>query len=337
MGNSTLTIATILDEQAAMGMYDLRNAPSGFNLKLILRVAGDTMADLLGGAEENRFNWKWNRAIAAPFLTNSFQQDYPQPAQAWGSIGWGEGCDKIDINNTMVPKPVNVPNKPIWRRDLDRVSAQINGVVGGPTQICWKYNQELSWGEWPGANTVYAPLITTGAVPQNPIMNFIDANGNYLILTGYGTTGSTQPAAPAGSAEGTTVADGSCTWTVVNGTSQGFRIWPLPNAAGPVYQMIPICQMEPPVFTKLDQTIAPVPDSFARHFRRAFEYRSKGTSRDPSDRKEFLEEYPIWLNGLRSTARQGDREPNVYGLVPATSPVDNVWPGNYRYTADSPV
>jgi hypothetical protein len=333
MGNSTLTIETVLDELAAKGGFDPRNAPSGFNLNLILGLASDTMADLI----TERFNWKFNRQIAAPFLTNSFQQDYPQPAQAAGLIGWGDDCDKIDINNTMIPKPVNVPGPPIWKRQLSRVSAQFNGILGGPTAICWMYNNDLSYGTWPGAGQVYSPLITTGAGANNPIMNFIDANGNYLILTTFGTTGLTQPAAAANAPEGTTVTDGSCVWTVVSGTSQGFRIWPLPNQAGPVYQLIPSYQLEPPKVTTLQQTINPIPDSYARHFRRAFEYQCKGASSNPADKKEFLQDYPVWLRGLESMAKQADKSPNAYGLLPATSPVDQIWPGNYRYTADMPV
>ena len=343
MGNSTLTLQTILDQLAAAGKFDPRNAPAGYNQDLILGLANDTMADLVAGAEDNRFNWKWNRAMAAPFLTNSFQQDYPQPAQTGGAIGWGDDCDKIDINNTMIPKPINVPGPPKWKRQLPRVSAQFGGVFGGPSALCWMYNNELSYGTWPGAGVVYSPLITTGAGPQNPLMSFIDVNGNYLILTAFGTTGLTQPSAGASAAEGTAVPDGSCTWTVVAGTSQGFRVWPLPNASGPCYQMIPSYQLEPPLFVAppaglgVGQTISPIPNSFARHFKRAFEYQCKGSSRDPNDRKEFLEEYPKWLAGLRSAARQGDKEPNAYALLPATSPVDEVWGGRGRYTADNPV
>jgi hypothetical protein len=111
----------------------------------------------------------------------------------------------------------------------------------------------------------------------------------------------------------------------------------LPNQAGPVYQMIPSYQMEPPKITSIKTMINPIPDSYARHFRRAFAYQCKGASSNPADRKEFLQEYPIWLAGLKDAAKQADKEPNAYGLLPATSPVDNIWPGNYRYTADMPV
>ena len=333
MGNSSLNLETILDEQAAKGIYDPRTAPSGFNLALILSLGDDTMADLVS----QRFNWKWNRAIAAPFLTNSWQQDYPQLAQTAGLIGWGDDCDKIDINNTMIPKPVNVPASPKWKRQLSRVSAQYNGVVGGPTAICWMYNNDLSYGSWPGPGMTYSPLITTGAGAANPIMNFIDANGNYLILTQFGVTGTSAPSATAGAAEGTLVTDGSCQWTVVSGTSQGFRIWPLPNQTGPVYMMVPSYQIEPPKFATIKQMINPVPDSYARHFRRAFAFQCKGASSNPADRQEFLKEYPIWLAGLSSAEKQADKEPNAYSLLAATSPVDEVWPGNYRYTADQPV
>lgn len=325
-----------------MGIYDLRSGPPGFNNKLILRIANDTMADLVTGVagpggEYLRFNWKWNRGTAAPFLTNSFQQDYPQLAQPGGTIGWGEDCDKIDINNPLMPQPVNVPSSPKWKRQLSRVSAQSGGIMGGPSAICWMYNQEMYFGQWPGPGVVYNPLISAGFIGQNPIMNFQDVNGNYMILTTFGTTGASAPFLDPGTAEGVTTQDGTCVWTVVSGLSQGFRIWPMPNAAGPVYQMVPYFQYDPVPILTIQQMIDPVPDSFARYFRKTFEMQTKGASASPSDRKEYMENYGPWLQSMLGSAKQGDKEVNAASLRPATSPVDNIWPGNNRYTADYPV
>jgi hypothetical protein len=334
MGNSTYKLADIYDGLAAKGIPDPRSQASGYGSTLALELANDALADLI----TDRFNWKWNSAVARPFYTNSWQQDYPQLAQTAGIIGWGELCDKIDINNTQIPKPVNVPNAPMWRRQLSRVSSQLSPVYGGVSSLCWMYNSDLSYGTWPGAGVTYYPLVTTGVVQQNPVMSMVDANGNYLIVTTFGTTGTTAPAAAANAAEGTTVTDGTVVWTVVSGTSQGFRVYPLPNATGPVYEVIPIYQLDPPKIASLQSLMNPIPDSYIRHFRRALEYHAKGASSNPQMKAEFQKEYPVWLAGLEMAIRQGDREVNSYQLLPASSAVDSVWDaGSFRGTADRPL
>lgn len=330
MGNSTYSYGDVLDSITARGVPDPRSGESGYANTLALELGTDAMADLL----TERFNWKFNRQTATPFYTNSFQQDYPQLEQSAGIIGWGEDADKVDINNPMIPTPTWPMT---WRRGLSRISTQVSPVAPAGWQLCWMYNKDLGWGKWPGPDVTFYPLVTSGVVQQNPLMNFIDANGNYLILTGFGTTGSTQPEAPAGSAEGYQVDDGTAVWTVVSGTSQGFRLWPLPNTTGPVYQINPYYQLDPPRITAYDQMLDPLPDSFIRHYRRALEFHCKGASPDPNLKKEFEMGYPKWLEGLRQAMKQGDREANAYALLPATSPVDSVWDyGGYRGTADQP-
>src|ERR1700727_829173 len=177
---------------------------------MALDLATQVMADIAC----ERFNWKWNRADAAPFLTNSWQQDYPQLAQPNGVIGWGEDCDAIDILNTALPLPLRNLS---WRRGLSRTSS-LNGWW--PGNICWMYNEDLFIGAWPGAGVTYYPL-TVSPQPQNPLMSMTDVHGNILIVTTPGVTGSVAPELPAASAEGTTVADGSVVWTCVSPTSQG--------------------------------------------------------------------------------------------------------------------
>ena len=82
------------------------------------------------------------------------------------------------------------------------------------------YNSDLNYGSWPGPGKTFYPLLTTAANPQNPIMSMVDANGNLLIVTGFGVTGAAAPVLPALSAEGATVTDGTVTWTVVAATSR---------------------------------------------------------------------------------------------------------------------
>lgn len=330
MANSSFTLTSVLDGLAARGVPDPRKKPAGYANTVTLELANDAMADLI----TDRFNWKFNRATARSFYTNSWQQDYPQLAQPSGVIGWGEDCQKIDINNPMIPKPLWSMT---WRRGLSRLSTQVSPVSPEGWQICWMYNSDLSYGAWPGPGIVFYPLVTTGVVQQNPIMSMIDSAGNLLILTTFGTTGSTAPAVPANSLEGVTVNDGSCVWTAVSGSSQGFRVWPLPNATGPVYQIQPSFQLDPPLITKVGQLLNPIPDSYIRHFRRSMMYQCKGASEEPADRAEFQKDYPMWLDGLARAMKQGEKEVNAYGLYPASSPVESIWDtGAYRGTADQP-
>jgi hypothetical protein len=192
MGNSTKTLQSIFDSVKAKGIPVPTDQPGGYGTRLALTVGNDVMAAIVA----ERFNPKWNRAIAPSFLTNSYQQDYPQIGLV--NIGWGEDVDKVDINNTAFPKPTNLPGM-LWRRQLSRTSL----ALWPPREICWMYNQDMvyggnqatlanpaSWGtpSWPGPGKTFNPLMTSGPVIQNPIMSMIDGNGNLLIVTTLGTT-----------------------------------------------------------------------------------------------------------------------------------------------------
>lgn len=330
MAVSTITLQTVFDAIAAKGIPDPRNQSQGYGDTLALRLANNVMADLV----TERFNWKWNRAVAAPIYTNSWQQDYPQPKQAAGAIAWGEDCDICDINNTQIPKPLNMDGPVIWAQELPRTS--LSGRR--PWRISWMYNDQLSWGTWPGAGVVFYPLVgTSSPVSENPIMNFRDANGNYLILVGFGTTGNSAPAAPADSAEGVTVADGTCTWQVVDAKSQGFRLDICPGATGPTFQITPVYQMEPPTFSELGDLLTPIPDSFSRHFERGLQAGCVEASPNPGDRQRFPETQTQWLMSMDKIRQQANKNQDVYSLTPLTSPVEDRH-GWYRArTADQPI
>lgn len=328
MAVSTVTLATCLDTIAGKGIPDPRNQSGNYGLTLALRLATRVMSDLVS----QRFNWPFNRNVAAPFYTNSWQQDYPQLAQAAGAIAWGDDVDYVDINNTTIPKPLNWDGAMTWRQGLSRTS--ITGFR--PRNISWMYNSQLSWGTWPGASTTYFPLVTTGKVSQNPIMNFVDKNGNYLILTTFGITGLTAPFAVATAAEGVTVADGSCVWTVVSGSSQGYRIDTLPSATGMTLQIIPYYQLSSPNFIKLSQTLAPIPDDYSTFFDAGLEFQCLAASPNPGDRQRTLADYQQWLNSMEAMIKQANKSPDIYGLIPATSPVESRWDFQGPRTADRP-
>lgn len=328
MAISTKTLQSVYNVIAAQGIPDPRAQAGGYGDDLALDLAQRVMGDLI----TQRFNWNFNRAMAAVY-TNSWQQDYPQLAQAGGPIGWGDGCDICDINSTTIPKPLNWDGAVQWVRQLPRTSSSRSR----PTQICWMYNQELSWSVWPGAAVVIYPLVGVNAPQgQNPILNWIDANGNYLILKTFGTTGSVAPAAAANSAEGTTVNDGTCVWVVVSPTSQGFRIDSLPGSAGPTYQLLPGYQIDAPTFSTYQDTLSPLPDSFARHFQTGLEWLCKMCAPNPATKEEGIKNYPLWLKSMETMIKQGNKEPDVYRMIPETSPVESRYGWHGPITADQP-
>lgn len=337
MAGSTIALADALDVIASKGVPDPRDLPSGYGDKLAIELGNETMADLIGGAVDakggvTRFNWKFNRAVAPLFQLNSWQQDYPQLAMPGGIIGWGEDCDILDINNTVMPKPLNWDGAVTWRKQLTRT----NNSRWRPTQICWMYNSELSYGPWPGPGVVFYPL--TGGNAQNPIMSMIDKNGNLLIVKTLGTTGSVAPFLPANSVEGTTVLDGGVTWVVVSPTSQGFRVDWLPNATSPNYALIPYYQVEPVKFANLQQLLNPIPDSYSRHFLAGLEAKMLAASPNPGDAKRGANAMAAWLQSLVAMTGQGNKEADVYSFIPISSPVERKWLQNDGpRTADNPI
>jgi len=332
MAISTKSLQSVYNVIAAQGIPDPRNQGGGYGDELAMDLATRVMADLL----TERFNWKFNRQVARPIYTNSWQQDYPQLAQTGGPIEWGEDCDILDVNNTTIPRPLNWDGSLTWVRQLTATSL----ARWRPTRICWLYNNDLQWGTWPGAHVTIYPLLGVNAPGgQNPLLNFIDANGNYLILTTFGTTGNSAPAAAASAPEGTTVPEvgGTAVWTVVSGTSQGFRVDFLPNATGPTYQITPSYQVTPPTFTTFQQLLTPIPDNFARHFQCGLEWACKMASVDPRIKDEGMKGYPLWLRSMAEMIRQGNKEKDAYRMIPETSVVESRWGWKGPHTADQPV
>jgi hypothetical protein len=315
MGSSTVTLQSVIDNVAAQGAPSPLAQPSGYSTQLALDIATDVMSDLIN----ERFNWKWNRQSAAPIYTNSWQQDYPQIGNT--TIAWLEYADRVDINNSSQPLPLHQITA---RKDLPRTSFSRGPV----SEVSWRYNRDLVFGRWPGAHMQYVPLVGNNPmVQQNPYMSMIDSNGNMLIVTGFGTTGSTAPVLPLNSPEGTTVLDGTVTWTCVAPNSKGFRIFPLPGGTGPVYQITPVFQALPVTFKSIDQLLDPIPDDQAKHFRRGYRAYCFDASPNPADKQRFQPAYAEWMSTLLAIRREADKELNVYGLVPATGVVEQIYPG----------
>jgi hypothetical protein len=310
VGNSTTSLQNIFDRAASKGIpTPLMNTPAGYGTDLAIEMGNDVMSDII----QERFNWKWNRVTAPFFLSNSFQQDYPQVGIT--NMGWLEDCDRVDINNTALPKPIR---QLTCRRGLSRTSIPWAPV----SELCWMYNSDLIYGAWPGAGVTFYPLIAS-VVQQNPIMNFQDVNGNLLIVKTFGTTGVSAPSASVNAPEGTIVVDGSMTWVVVAPNSQGFRINPIPGGAGPTWQIIPYYQMTAPKLTTLQSLLSPIPDFDMRHFQKGVEtYCLKG-SPNPGDAKRAESSERDWFAAMDRIKREANKETDSYALLPATSPVEN--------------
>ena len=326
--NSTVTLQQIADYARTYPDIAPFLPVAGYGAPMILNIGNDVITAMIARS----FPWKWNRQQVPPFYTISWQQDYASPAT---NVKWLENCWIIDINNTALPKP-------IWDleavRDLKRISYQ----YGRPGQVCWLPNDQLVYGTWgggntsntgaiqPGPNVVYTPPLGASQTPSNPIAQVKDTNGNLQVLTVFGTTGSTQPAWPAaGAAPGTTTADGTCTWTVVDPKAQGFRLNPVPPQSGVVYQVNIVAQNKPPQFTSLSQFLAPVPDDYAPYFRQGFITHCYRHSPEQKIRAKFVDEYKLWMQSLADATGDADRERDSSGFYPDKSIMDQLYGVNW--------
>jgi hypothetical protein len=333
MGSSTTTVQNLVDYASSLGELQPVLPAAGFSVNTALGIATDVRNDMIA----QRFNWKWNRQLIPPFYTISWQQDYAGLNSRYSAdIGWLETAYWVDINNTSYPKPT-------YDIEIDR-DLPVTSISGNPpAKIDWMFNKHLTHGTWPGPFKTYTQPLGALITPTNPNINIVDVNGNILVLTQYGVTGVTAPFVAASAAEGTTVNDGSCVWTVASPESQGFRIMPLPPQQGVVYQVNVVAQMKsPPPFTSMQQFIDPVPDDYASWFREGFLAYCYRMSPNANLRNQFPVMRNLWLMAMENSRKQGDREQTNSGFVPDRSVVApqggidigpanpylyNVWPG----------
>jgi hypothetical protein len=133
------------------------------------------------------------------------------------------------------------------------------------------------------------------------------------------------PLLPSNAPEGTTWNDGSVVWTVVSPNSQGFRLFPLPGATGPVYQITPYYQMLLEKLTNLQSLINPIPDDQRYIYQEGVEILCKKGSANPNDRAEAMKTWPLWLEALVKLLKQNNREVDAYGAYPANGVVESVY------------
>jgi hypothetical protein len=357
MPNSNIRLQEVVDDASTLGDVAPALATGGFINAPALSIANDVMQAIInGGPGAQPFNWKWNRINVSPFNTNSYQQDYFVPGVI--NLGWLESSWAVNINQTSIPKqkiPLEV------KKDLMVTDDQ----TGYPGKICWLPNSMLQTGTWgqaplgpvagspsgttdasgpgqtglqnPGPNVIYTNPIGTLAQPTNATTAIQDPNGNLWVLTTYGVCGNTQPSWPttpvyptiaSPSTVATTVADGTCVWTAINPSGQGFRLNPIPPQTGVVWQIIVVAQMKAPRFSSLSQTLEPLPDDFEWAFKQGFFAECYRRNPDPKVRAKYRDERQLWLEALDKAVRQSDREEDDMGFYPGTSVMDTSWGTN---------
>lgn len=270
------------------------------------------------------------------------------------NVSWLERGVAFDINNSAIPKPfVRVE----VGRQLPQLTGSYTGAagLGDPGFRCNYFpNRSLYYGTWgsanvgggtlgnnPQANSVYTNPLGNNSQPNNPITQIIDANGNFLLLTQYGTEGSTAPVAPVNAAPGTVVSGSGATtqWTVLDPNGWGFRIVPPPTQTGTEWQFNLVAQMKPVRFVSMDQTLSPLPDEFEPVFRDGFIAQLYRRSPEKAVAEKFNREWQMWQQNLYSLRSREDRELEENKFVPARTVFGaarsrnnwqgGAWPFNY--------
>lgn len=356
MANSSIRLQELVDDAASNGDISPALATGGLSDGPSLSIANDVMQAIInGGPASQPYNWKWNRFNVTPFCTISYQQDYFIPGLI--NLGWMESCWASNINQTSVPKQKQQVEV---HKDLE-VTYDQTGYLG---KICWEQNSTLQTGTWgavplgptagngsgdtggngpnagglqnPGAGVVYTNPLGAVNQPINATTCITDPNGNLWVLTTFGTCGNTQPSWPTTplyptlqnpTQTATTITDGTCVWTAINPSGQGFRLNPIPPQTGVVWQLQPIAQYRARRFKSLSQTLEPIPDDWEWAFKQGFFAECYRRHPDPKIRSKYSLERQIWLESLDKSVRQADREMDDFGFFPGSSIMDTGWSG----------
>lgn len=327
---STVTLQNIADILTTMIDIQPILSVGGYSNLTMITIANDVMNEFCAQS----FPWKWNEIQIPPFYTSSWQQDYAIPGLInLASLQRGI-C--ININNTSIPKPWGYVQVV---REQTLSTSSWNGpcpFFNAPLfNVNWMLNGNLYYGTWGGANTgnsslgnnpvansVYTNPLGTGSQPSNPITQIIDANGNLLVLTGYGHEGTTAPIAPAASVAGTVAIPGSgatTQWTVVDPNGQGIRLNPVPSQSGAVWQFLLSGQAKPVRFSNLSQTIYPLPDTMEPTFRQGCVAQAYRYSQSSKVAAKHQIEWPLWIRSLQLAREKEDKERDASRFTPARS------------------
>lgn len=269
-------------------------------------------------------------------------------------LAWLERGVGFDINNSAIPKPFL---RVECGRQLPQQTAQYTGGagLGDPGFVAnWFPNRSLYYGVWgqanvggktlgnnPVAGSVYTNPLGNHSQPSNPITQIVDANGNLLLLTGYGTEGVSAPLAAVNATPGTTVSGGGATtvWTVLDPNGWGFRFAPVPSQTGTQWQFDLTAQMKPTRFVSLSQTLGPLPDEFEPIFREGFIAQCYHRSPEKAVYAKFATEWTLWQKALNDMRAREDREleenkfitsRTIFGAARSRNKFQGgAWPFNY--------
>lgn len=369
---STYTLQNLFDDLVAKGDLNPGWDQSGDTVRPLINIANATMVAICGG--EGMFPWKWNQFNLPLFLWNSWQQDYALVGQQGAgptnggpsltNLAWLQEGIAIDINNPSMPKPWSWVK--VGRNQNRSSGAYIsNSAYKQPLCACnFLPNNELYYGTWGAAQTgtqswgnnpqagqvITNPLGNGSSMPNNPICQIQDANGNFLVLTGYGTLGSTAPVAPAASAAGVQATPGTgdtTVWTVVDPYGQGIRVSPVPSQTGTVWQINLVGQLKPTKFTAssslASQTLFPLTDDYYEIFLKGASAEAYSYNPNPKVRASHESAKQAWLQSIVAMRRQVDREPDMNRIKPSRSIIGSggagsggnlgpFWPFNYPVT-----
>lgn len=344
---STITLQQVVNSVRAYPELTPTLGPGGWTQEPALSIANQVMQRMLATS----LNWKFNRALVPSFLTNCLQQDYVTNVTdlSWLEQGW-----RVDINNTM--NNAFGGAKPIRQMETVRDLSQ-GSYPGVPFQMSWIPNNLAVMGKWV-ANTAYQSPYGVAAPPSGPIQQFKDAHGNILFINSnslgldinspgfsgtvipttppYGTSGNVQPDAGANPTPGTTVVDGTVTWTVADPNGVAMRMVPIPAVGSLCWLIMPVYQKKPPILTSLQNVLSPIPDEMSYLFRQGF----IALCYEHAGKKEFAEAYTQWQEMLMTALRSGDREREEATMYPSESimgggpyrygmPVGPAWPFDY--------
>jgi hypothetical protein len=342
MPKSAVTLQVFVDNAQSYGDIKPVLTVGGFSLEPACSAMNDAMNGFLAD-----YPYKFNQFNLPFFYTNSWQQDYVlvnPDGSSVTNLAWLQQGIAVQINSTALGKPwtwVQVGRSQI-QSTANLGSGLATNCMAPIYSATFLPNNLLYFGTWGDANTgnqtlgnnpvagsVYTAPLGAISQPANPITQIQDVNGNYLVLTGYGTEGTTAPVAPANSLPGTVATPGSgatTVWKVIDPYGQGIRITPIPGQVGAVWQFRLVGQMQPPRFDSslpadkvMNQTIFPVTDEYEPHLRALFIAQLYGYSSEAKIRSMFQTKWDLAMKSLTKARQKSDRERDFYKFVPATS------------------
>lgn len=355
---SSITLQQVVDYARSFSELNPILPAGGYSFEPALTFANDVLQKILSQG----LNWRWNASYVPLFISTPLQQDYITNLT---DIGWMTSGFRIDVNNNTNTN--NQCPKPLFLIETNR-DMGLTPYQGNPSMVCFIPNTQANFGSW-SPNTVYNCGYGTSGATATPIQQIVDQNNNMLFLdtsvmnlnpnvpgfqgtniplpvpnpynnTGanFGTSGSTAPVLPPSSPPGTTIVDGTLTWTCADPSGFALRFNPLPAIGGFVWLFWIAYQRRPPKFTTLQQTISPVPDELAYLFREGFLAKCLQHANSP----RAVMQNQMWHEQIMQAIKAGEREEQAWSMFPDTGmsgdsllgpfyPVGPASPFNYGY------